>query len=89
MSKGLIRISLEFDFANPPRGFHSGRRMNVIEERRRPRESFVSYQLLCVDAPVRLPKRDVPFARNLAESVIDRHRSEIPAQRLLALECLE
>ena len=62
--------------------------MDVIEQRRRAGESLVSHQLLGVEPAVGLPERDVPLARDRAERVVDR-ASEIPAQRLLALDRLE
>src|SRR2546430_1100121 len=63
--------------------------MDVIYERRRPRESFVSYQLLGVDAAVRFPESDVALARDLSESLINRHGLEITAQVLFAFQRLE
>src|SRR5690349_985369 len=63
--------------------------MDVIKQGRRTSKAFVPYQLLGVDAAIRLAKRDVALARDFSESVIDRHRLKIPAQLLLALESLE
>src|SRR5688500_15250858 len=85
----LIRIGFELHLPHASHRLHRCWRMNVVQQRRRPRKPFVSYQLLGVDPAVRLLERDVPLAGNLAESVIDRHRLKISSQVLLALERLE
>ena len=89
VSQRLIGVRLELRLAHAPRRFHGRRRMDVIEQRRSSGESLVPYQLFGVYATVRLSECDVPFARDSSESVVDRHRLEIPAKVLFALERLE
>src|SRR5438445_10696222 len=89
VSQRLIRVRLELRLAHATRRLHCRRRMDVIEQRRRSGETLVTYQLLGIDATVRLSEGDVPLARDSSESVVDRHRLEVPAQVLFAIDRLE
>src|SRR5437870_3151889 len=63
--------------------------MDVIDQRRSAGETFVTHQLLGVNAAIGFAESDVPLAGDFSESVIERHGSEITAQVLFAFQRLE
>src|ERR1700693_3913259 len=84
-----VRRRLELHLSHPAHGLYRGRRMDVVEERRCADESFVSDELLGVDASSRLLEGNVPLAGNLSERVIDRHGLQVAAEILLAFQRFE
>ena len=52
---------------------HRGRRMRVIQQRRRAHKSFVSHQLFGVQPAIRPTEDDVALLRDAAHGVVDRH----------------
>src|SRR5688572_12568010 len=74
VTEGAVVLGFVTDLFQPTGRFHGGRRMDVVEQGRGSGESFMPHQLLGVEPSVGSPEGDVPFARNLAERVVDRHR---------------
>ncbi len=73
MTQRAVAIWLVLDLAQPACRLHRRRRVHMVQQRRRPGEPLVPHELFCVQSAVRLTEHGVAFARDLPESVIDRH----------------
>src|SRR2546421_13079182 len=69
-----IGVGLEPHLCQHARLHHARRLMNVVEQRRRPGEPKAAHQVLAIQLAAGLSKDRVPFARHLAETMINWHR---------------
>ena len=70
----LVGVFLQLDFAQQFGPDHSGRAVEVVEQRRRTDEPLVALELFVVDAAVRLAQRHVPLLWQLAQPVVAVHQ---------------
>ena len=69
-----VIVLFPHDIAHLPRRLHGGGRMDVVQQRRRPGESFVPHEFLGIQSAVGTPEDGVTLARDLAQRVVDRHQ---------------
>src|SRR5262249_43735424 len=69
----LIGIRLVNGLADPSDRFDGGRRMRVVEQRRRSGEALVPHQLFRINAAVRLAEDSMTLTGDLTQGVVDRH----------------
>src|SRR5688500_769905 len=78
----LVIVRLELRFLDAFHGLDGSRRIDVIEQRRRSRESLVPHQLFRIQTTVRLAEGDVPFSRDCSQRVVVWHRTSLMGDQL-------
>ena len=77
----LVGVGLVLRLPQPARRLDRGRRMDVVEQRRRAGEALVPHQLFGVDPAVGLAEGDVPLPRDRAQGMVDRHVGLLSCQK--------